>query len=128
MSIIPVPRGITIRKYGGYKGGNYGAHAIEVTVRGVRIFFSYTTPIAFYARCGTFVSRVNEWGPTTGRHLREAEPGDARQRRCPGDLFMKRLNLALEGRWPGKPRTYTPRKKRVDQVRRFDRILIQDPV
>lgn len=43
-----------------------------VTIFGVDILISYQTPVAFSSNDGTRFRRENIWGPTTGRHLREA--------------------------------------------------------
>lgn len=37
----------TIACYGNYSSGNYGAHCLCVTVGPVRVWYSYTTPVAF---------------------------------------------------------------------------------
>ena len=46
------------------------ANYSEVDVAGVTYYFSYSTCIAFNAWNGNGpILRVNEWGPTTGKHL-----------------------------------------------------------
>ena len=58
------------------KLGTYdrGANARLVTMGDFRVWFSYSTPIAFADGRRT-VCRENEWGPTTGRHLRAVDAG-----------------------------------------------------
>lgn len=43
-----------------------------VMIFGVDILISYQTPVAFTDNNGIVFRRKNIWGPTTGRHLREA--------------------------------------------------------
>lgn len=40
-----------------------------VTMGDLKVWFSYSTPIAFNHPHTGLVTRMNEWGPTTGRHL-----------------------------------------------------------
>jgi len=49
--------------------GNYGAHAIKISVGNLQIWYSYQTPIAFSAPDYERVARRNDWGPTTGKHF-----------------------------------------------------------
>lgn len=49
----------------------------RVTVDGVTYWFSYVTCVAFNKHDGHGpVVRVNEWGPTTGKHLNYIDGGD----------------------------------------------------
>ena len=66
----------TIKVYGEYKSGNYGAHALRVDVGLLTVWYSYHTPIAFRSPGGPRVVHVNDWGPTTGRHLNDIDGGD----------------------------------------------------
>jgi hypothetical protein len=66
----------TIRSYGNYSSDNYGAHALVVDVGPVRVWYSYTTPVAFQVDGRARVVRENDWGPTTGKHLNWIDVGD----------------------------------------------------
>lgn len=78
----------TIQTYGNYSSENYGAHALVVDMAGVRVWFSYTTPVAFATEeCGRVV-RENDWGPTTGKHLNWIDGGD-KQSRVSGAEFER---------------------------------------
>ena len=60
------------------------------------IAFSYQTPIGYTADDGfTWIVRVNDWGPTTGKHLNELDFG-RKDERIPGDQFEARLAQQLE--------------------------------
>lgn len=69
----------TIRSYGPYSSGNYGAHSLMVDLGPVTVWFSYQTPVAFTVGRGLVVRR-NDWGPTTGKHLNAIDGGDKRSR------------------------------------------------
>ena len=45
----------------------------------VSVAFSYSTPVAF-RNAGRWVVRVNDWGPTTGKHLNYLDSGDKSSR------------------------------------------------
>lgn len=65
------------------------------------VWFSYLTPIA-YSTADNLVVRVNDWSPTTGRHLNLVDTGDkfAKNRRVPGHLFEPMLEKAYaDGRF-----------------------------
>lgn len=47
-----------------------------VTIFGVDILISYQTPVAFTNNNGVMFRRKNIWGPTTGRHLHEANASE----------------------------------------------------
>lgn len=48
---------------------NTKAHIVNVC--GVRVYFSYATPVACNPSSGPSFQRENVWGPTTSRHLNE---------------------------------------------------------
>lgn len=64
-----------------------------VYVGGLRLEFSYETVIAFLGPDDSAV-RVNDWGPTTGKHLNAIDGGD-KASRITGDEFTARLNAQL---------------------------------
>jgi hypothetical protein len=64
----------------------------RVHVFGVRILISYNTPVAFEWKGGR-ARRVNTWGPTTGRHLKEA--GAYFWLELEEDEFNKKMNDAV---------------------------------
>jgi hypothetical protein len=65
-----------ISNYGRYSSENYNAHTLCVDVGPVTIWFSYQTPVAFQVAGSPRVVRANDWGPTTGKHLRWIDGGD----------------------------------------------------
>ena len=56
---------------------------------GVRIYYSYVTPVAFLAN-GVLKVSENRWSVTTGRHLTWID-GGAKKDRLPHDQFKKEL-------------------------------------
>lgn len=87
----------TISNYGKYSSDNY-PHCRLVDMGSVRVWFSYSTPIAFtsvrVSRFRTFSIRVvreNDWGPTTGKHLNWIDGGDkdAKNRRVNSNTFER---------------------------------------
>lgn len=57
------------------KASNRNTQSHWVNVAGVRVLFSYETPVAF--SYGPVHVRIkNHWGPTTGRHMKEAYVSD----------------------------------------------------
>lgn len=64
----------------------------KVHVFGVSIIISYETPVAFRWK-GGHARRVNTWGPTTGRHLKEAGAYDWPE--LEEDEFNKKMNDAI---------------------------------
>ena len=61
---------------------------------GLRVWFSYETPVAFRsAETGRLV-RENDWSTTTGKHLNRIDGGD-RSSRIPGDVFERELDIAI---------------------------------
>ncbi len=81
-----------IHKQGYCYRGNYGAHAIAVTVGNLQIWYSYQTPIAFSAPGYGQVARRNDWGCTTGKHF--AALGIGRKERIDGETFEAMLHEA----------------------------------
>lgn len=65
----------------------------EVVLGPVTVYFSYSTPVAFWGPNGRIV-RENDWSVTTGRHLNWIDGGDKRGR-IPGWRFMELLGEAL---------------------------------
>ena len=84
MQTITLP---SFESYGQYAGDNYGAHTLRFWLPdGSWIAFSYKTPVAFYTHKTGKRVRVNEWGPTTGKHLNWLDDGN-KDSRIPGDQF-----------------------------------------
>jgi hypothetical protein len=117
----------TVCSYGKYKGNgfngqcNYGAHTIVITVKDIAIWYSYQTPIAFHGPYGRFVSK-NQWGPTTGKHLRWIEDGHQVFAPLDHEAFLKELRKALNGYRPRKKRE-KPQPKVTRAERRFASII-----
>jgi len=86
----------TINNYGNYSSSNYGAHSLVVTISGVTVWFSYSTPIAFQDPEGNRVVRQNDWGPTTGKHLNWIDGGD-KAARVTGQEFERLYAELVEG-------------------------------
>ena len=63
----------------------------QVHIGGRWIAFSYETPIAFSDSNGNRVVRVNDWGPTTGKHLNYIDYSN-RADRIPSADFEAALN------------------------------------
>ena len=63
-----------------------------VYVGPVRLEFSYRTCVAFFGPKDSAV-RVNDWGPTTGKHLNAIDGGSqqAKSKRVEGEEFERRL-------------------------------------
>ena len=74
---IELPR---ISNYGKYSSDNYGAHTLEVSVGPFRLYYSYSTLVAFRAPGMDLVVRTNDWGPTTGKHLNWIDGGNPKSR------------------------------------------------
>jgi hypothetical protein len=81
----------TIRCYGDYASGNYGAHCLRVTVGPITVWYSYTTPIAFHVGQNERVVRVNDWQQTTGKHLNAIDGGNKKSR-VSGEEFERLWN------------------------------------
>lgn len=66
----------------------------EVNLSGfLTLYFSYNTPIAFYAG-GERVIRENEWSTTTGKHLNWINPD--KSVRVSGEVFEQKLEELLK--------------------------------
>ena len=102
-----------IETYGRYKSGNYGAHCLVVSIPreelpDIKIWFSYETPIAF-REDGRIVCRENEWGPTTGKHMRWI--GVDKKDRVSREEFERRFYNLLNGHPVGLIREITKARK-----------------
>lgn len=64
----------------------------KVYVFGVSILVSYETPVAFEWKGGR-ARRVNVWGPTTGKHIKEGGAYD--WPKLDKDEFNRELNAAV---------------------------------
>ncbi len=74
-------------------------NALCFDLKGIRIWFSYRTPVAFRAsrvRGGHLFICENCWGPTTGKHLNAIDGGN-KEARLPRREFEAALELALKG-------------------------------
>lgn len=60
----------SISSYGRYSSNNYGAHCLRVDIGPLTVWFSYSTPVAFRAPKTPVIVHQNDWGPTTGKHLK----------------------------------------------------------
>lgn len=81
----------SISNYGQYSSDNYGAHTLRVDVGPLTVWFSYRTPVAFRAPGVGKVVRQNEWGPTTGKHLKwiDGETSKTANNRVTGERFSQ---------------------------------------
>ena len=85
----------SIRSYGDYKSGNYGAHSLRVDIGSLSLYFSYETVIAFQDNAGLVV-RENDWSTTTGKHLNWVDGGgEAKKKRLPSQAFEDALTAKL---------------------------------
>ena len=68
----------------------------SLTIAGLRIDFSYETPVAFHGQYDSAV-RVNDWSTTTSKHLNRIDGGSAQAKaaRIPGSEFEERLAIAI---------------------------------
>jgi hypothetical protein len=64
-----------IRSYGEYSSNNYGAHALQVEVGPLTVWFSYRTPVAFQVDNHNRVMLRNYWSTVTGKHLNWIDGG-----------------------------------------------------
>lgn len=85
----------TIGNYGEYSSGNYGAHTLVVDIGPIRVWFSYTTPVAFHVSGHQRVVHENVWSKTTGKHLNWIDRG-AKDRRVSGDEFERLYKEQVE--------------------------------
>lgn len=82
----------------GYYGtGNYGTHALCVSIGGIDLYYSYKTIVAYREPQDGLVVSENDWGPTTGKHLNAIDGGYKRGRLLRED-FIKKLEAMLERR------------------------------
>ena len=88
MSTLP-----SFETYGDYSGKNYGAHALVFSVGALDVYFSYKTPVAYRSPGVGLRVRVNDWGPTTGKHLNWID-GGSKADRIPGEQFEAELAAA----------------------------------
>ncbi len=67
-----------------------------VTLGAYSVAFSYSTPIGYNTNGYgiAWVVRVNDRGPTTGRHLNELDFG-RKEERLDGDVFMQQLAAVI---------------------------------
>ena len=75
------------------------ALAFSLNDGGMKVWFSYRTPIAFRAAWGEpIIVRANQWGPTTGKHINAIDDGD-KSNRIDGAKFEVLLSttLGIEG-------------------------------
>jgi len=63
-----------------------------VWLPGVRVLFSYETPIAFQVVNKPIVARVNDWSAATGKHLNKCQPD--RSKRLEASEFLDALRKA----------------------------------
>ena len=78
----------------GLENYSRGNNARLVTIGDLDLYFSYKTVIAFNYE-GRTIGRVNEWGPTTGRHMNDV-PGNAKEDRLNGEDFRNALGELTE--------------------------------
>ena len=81
---------------------NSAQNAQKVSINSIGTFyFSYETCVVFQAPQYGKVTRVNDWGPTTGKHIAWAGGADKEQR-VNGSDFEEMMNRALQGKGPLK--------------------------
>jgi len=73
------------------------AHSLYVTLGDLTVYFSYSTPIAFYYPINGEWQHIrkNDWRNTTGKHLNAINPD--KTKRIDGEEFERRLEKVLEG-------------------------------
>ncbi len=54
----------SISSYGNYSSSNYGAHCLRVDVGPLRVWFSYSTPVAFHKDGSERVVRKTTGAPS----------------------------------------------------------------
>ena len=67
------------------------ANLTTVSQRGLDVWYSYATPIAF-RKNGRIVMRRNDWGPTTGKHMNVI--GIPKEDRLDSQTFEDALKIA----------------------------------
>ena len=65
----------------------------EVRLGELTLYFSYRTVVGFHTYQDGNVVRENDWGPTTGKHLKYIDNG-RKSERISGELFEQRLEAA----------------------------------
>lgn len=85
---------VRLKSYGEYSSDNYGAHAMQVDVGAIRLYFSYETVIAYNAPGEGLVIRENDWSTTTGKHLNAISRD--KSRRISGEAFEAKLEAMLK--------------------------------
>lgn len=93
-----------ISSYGRYKSGNYGVHCMKVEVGRLTVWFSYETAIAFQVGDGPVYVSENDWGPTTGKHIRWVLRDSPRAAQLPRDEFEAAWGRALRNQGVGLSR------------------------
>jgi len=78
--------------YKGYSSDNYGSHCQAISIKGLTLYFSYDTVVAFIYEGNKYVSE-NCWASTTGKHLNSLCPD--KSRRLKREIFEKLLNQVL---------------------------------
>jgi len=74
--------------YGQYSSYKYGSHCQRFDCGSMTIWYSYTTPVAFWVVGHNLVVRQNDWGPTTGKHLNWIDGGN-KKLRVDSDTFKR---------------------------------------
>ena len=68
-----------------------GTNATQVSVNGVDLYYSYQTLVAFHSpKSGKLFVHQNDWGPTTGGHLKAIDGGstEAKKARLSAEDFL----------------------------------------
>jgi len=60
----------SISSYAPHSASNYGAYTLRVDLGPLTVWFSYKTLVAFRAPGTPMIVRQNDWGATTGKHLK----------------------------------------------------------
>ncbi len=89
---------IRIGCYRKTKGGSDDPNAKVVQIGPIKIWFSYTTPVAFeIAGRQTGIVSQNEWSNATGKHLNKIDGGSERKKyRIPHEEMLRQMNAACE--------------------------------
>lgn len=95
----------TISSYGNYSSSNYGAHTLRVDLGPLTVWFSYKTPVAFRAPGTPTIVRKNDWGATTGKHLKwiDGETSKTAKNRVDGEQFEQLWAQHVEPLFEDKP-------------------------
>ena len=89
----------TVSSYGQYSSENYGVNTLCVSFDAFDLYYSYRTIVAYRALGEGVVVRQNEWGPTTGKHLRWIDGRSGRRandERIPGPEFEEQVAALLK--------------------------------